>query len=66
MENIKSLKAFSNNRINPKHLVVEMFVNYSISMNNAHYIGIIFNQIKYLYKAKQWNLDSKHSALPVL
>lgn len=66
MENVKSLRASSNNYINPKDLVVEMFVNYSTSMNNAHCIGVIRNQIEYLHKSKGWNLDSKHSAAPIL
>lgn len=58
MQDVKSLKVVFNNCISAKTLVVEMFVNYSISMNNALYSGIIFNQIRYLYKAKEGILES--------
>lgn len=61
MQDVKSLKLVFNNCISAKHLVVEMFVNYSISMKSALYIGIIFNQIRYLYKANEWN-SRQHSA----
>lgn len=61
MQDVKSLKAVFDNCISAKHLVVEIFVNYFISMKNVLYIGILFNQISYLYKAKEWN-SRQHSA----
>lgn len=42
MQDVKSLKAVFNNCIDTKHLVIEMFVNFSISMFNAQCIEIIF------------------------
>lgn len=42
VQDIKSLKAIFNNCINTKLLVIEVFLNYSIFINNGH-LGIIFD-----------------------